>query len=189
MSKTRLNQGIRDNLMRFVRSNYVPEKEQKTLYAAYAKAASLVRASVDNQFAPDEMAILVKHQVARADTCILCVSQAGQNIGFDFNKEDAPMLPNRYCSSRSISVNAKCVKAIEDWELAKDGVKKARQEAERNYRALIYGARNAEAILEVWPAASQILDPFIASRSGGLPAPLDEDALKFIQKSNVAEAA
>lgn len=190
MAKIRLNQTHREALRRFAREHVACVPEQKARDTTYRKASTGVRRDVEKQFPTTDMEILARYKVAKPDTCIRGGSPSGQFTAFTFDsKEDAPFVPDRCCSSRSISFAQSTVTAIEAFEVADAALKKAREAKLAAYEALITSARTFEEVVEIWPAAAALADR-IGAPSTAIVA-LSEDVAALIRNDNAgaAEAA
>lgn len=188
MAKKRLNQSDRRALTRFASRNIKTEKETRAKEAAYQKACKAVIQDVQKCFPPEEMKILLKYKVASRDDCIKGATPSGQFLGFEFNENDGPLTPNKYCSSRSIPFRQSTAEAIEKFDLAKTTEKDAHRKIMSDYQALINGSRYFEDVVEIWPAADALSES-ICSQSTALTA-IDESAKRRISEMNVgAEVA
>lgn len=187
MPKTRLTKEVRDQLERLAKRSLVCEAEAAAERAAYDVIAPLVMTLVLKRFPARDMRILKKYEVARADTCIRLVNDGGGIEVFHFNEGEGPVVPSRYCSSRNFIAPAETLAALGEWEKARDAHKLAKQAAVAKYRAVINGARNAEDILEVWPASSVVLNQFIEARRAARSLPAASDAaIAFVRETNAA---
>jgi len=184
MARTRLLVSAKDSLRRFARQNVAASKEQKALDAAYSKAAKLLMPIIEKRFPTADMELLNKYKVARRDTCIRCVNENGRVVQFDFTNDDAPLLPDRYCSSRNSTVTKACLSAIDDWLVKRDACEKAEKKILDQYFALIEATRYAEDIIEIWPASEPALAPYVELRKQKLPVAVSPDTIAFIRKNN-----
>ena len=57
----------------------------------------------------------------------------------------------------------------------------------KDYKALVHGSRNAEDVMDVWPASAAILKPFIEQRQRLLPSNLSQDAAARITQDNAGK--
>jgi hypothetical protein len=190
MPKTRLTNGVRDQLVRLAERSLVCEAEAAAERAAYDAVSPLVMALVLERFPARDMRILKKYEVARTDTCIRLVNSGGGIELFKFHDDDAPVVPSRYCASRNFIAPDETLTALGAWKKARDAHNAAKKAAVLKYRAVINGARNAEDILEVWPAASAVLDRFIEARQVARSLPTASDAaIAFVRETNAAATA
>lgn len=189
MAKTRLNQTHRQALVRFAVDNVSCPDEQEARDRDYAAAADLVKADVEKRFVPKDMAVLQKYEAARADHCIQGGSPEGMFLRFQFDSDDdrAPLVPARYCSSRSIPFSDKTAAAIQLVEKSDEALKRAKQAKIEAYKALIFSARTYEEVLEIWPAAAALSDR-IGSPSTALAA-LSDDIAALIRNDNAGSVA
>ena len=172
-------------LVRFANENIQTPKETRKAETTYKKAAQMVAADVVKRFPPDDMAVLERYQVARRDECIQGGSPSGQFVRFEFRDgdESAPVVPKRYCSTRSIPFRATTCDAISRYELAKEALDEARATILTDYKALINNSRYFEDVVEVWPGAEALRDQ-ICAQSTALSV-LSEDAVERIKASNI----
>jgi hypothetical protein len=188
MAKTRLNQAHREMLLRFATDNLSCPAEEKARAKAYERASRLVRDAVEKRFPSDDMAVLTKYNCSYPDACIRGGSPSGQFVGFQFDKkEDAPIVPDHGCSSRSIGFTQATVDAIEAFEKANNLLKDARQKKIDAYRTLIGTARSFEEITAVWSAAEALAEKIVA-RTTALIA-LSPEVVEFIRDDNAGALA
>lgn len=187
MAKTRLLVRAKERLRNFARDNVSTPKEQRAVDRAYAKVARILTPIIEKKYPPATMEILEQCKVARRDRCVRCINENGRVIEFSFKEEDAPLVPNRYCSSRNFKVTKACLDALDDYDLRKGEKKKAEDETLSKYFGLIEASRYAEDIIEVWPAAAPMLSEYFASQRQNLPAAVSADVIAFIRKDNAGE--
>jgi hypothetical protein len=188
MASIRLNKTHRDVLMTFAKANVSCPDEQSVRDEHYNHAANGVKADVEKRFPAKDMAVLKKYGVAGPDYCINGGTPEGMFLRFDFDREDprAPLVPGRYCSTRSIPFSSETASAIMECDRADEVLAKARKTKMEAYKALIFSARTYEEILDVWPAAAALSDR-IGSPSTAVVA-LSEDVARLIRKDNAGSA-
>ena len=184
MAKNRLLMRHKNMLNRFAKQNVTAPKEAAKRARAYERAAKLVRADVEKKYPPADMEMLVKYSVAKPDTCINGGSPTGQFIAFEFeNTADAPMVPNRYCSTRSIPFTKATVEAIEKYDLAKTEDESAKEKILADYRGLIDGSRYFEDLLQIWPGA-EVMRERICAKTHAISI-LSEETIERIRSHNI----
>lgn len=150
--KTRLNSYSRDSLMALAKSVIKCPAEEISLAAAYAKAATLVRAAVEAQLPPKDMKVLLKYGKAEVDDCIK-VSGAGSYYSwFHFEKGLGPLS----LGCRTFLVDGDTTAAVIAWEKAKESRDDAIRTKINDYQALIQASRYFEDVLEIWPEAEKL---------------------------------
>ena len=189
MAKTKLLVSTKDDLRRFARNNISTPKETKAVKIQYTKIVKQLHPIIAKKYPAEDMEILAKYDKTTNDTCVR-VAFESQVTGFNFEKEDAVIVPSGYCHNRCYAVTKTLYNMIEDWKLKKDQVKDAKENILREYKAVIQAARNAEDLMEIWPASKTILEPFIASQAtnSNLPVAVSEDTIKFIRKNNAGKS-
>lgn len=186
MAKTRLNMNHRDVLRQFAKENISCPKEEAANAKAYEKASRLVREESQKKYPLEDMLVLEKYEVAKRDLCINGGNPTGTYVNFEFLAEaDAPLMPKRYCSSRSISFSQKAADAIAAYELTKDALEKARSAKLIKYRSLIETARYFEDVIEVWPAVASLASRITPSATALVT--LSDDVREFIKSDNAGE--
>lgn len=190
MAKRRLNQDVRKKLFRLAEDSSTSPAEVAAEDKAYVRAAGLVRAAVDKGFPVEDMRVLEKYEAGCIDRCIRVADAEGQIAGFQFRNDDdtAPLLPRGAGHRRAHKANAKTIDAIAAYDRAKIAREKAVNSTLEDYRAMIFGSRYAEDVLEIWPASGPILTAFIASGSTAVAA-LSQEAIARIQKTNLGADA
>ncbi len=184
MAKTRLLVSTKDRLRRFAEKTIASPQEEKALERAYQKARKLLTPFILTKYPEADMAILTKYGKSVEDKCVRCSCEGGYVVQFDFKSEDAPTVPQGYCSSRNYVISKVCLNAIEDWLQKRDDLERVKTEAFKKYRAVIEASRYAEDLMVLWPASSEILDVFIKSRKQNLPAAVSPETLDFVRKDN-----
>lgn len=175
---------MREGLTDFANKNVrAPNADQ--VDKAYAKAIPLVLAAVAKKYPADDMAVLAKYAKAKPDSCLIGYSETGQQLDFNCKEADAPVVPNGYCTSRNYAWSAKCVAAIEDYNLKRDQDREQHHRILADYRALIANYQTVEDVLEVWPAAQAVLQGFLNAANRNLPATLSVEAVERIKSLNV----
>lgn len=189
---TRLNSNHRSTLTALADKIVDVPAEAKAEEVAYQKAAPLVRALVEAEFPPKEMAILLKHEVARRDRCINVQGETAGVERFEFRKvsetddddengnQDHPLVPNRpdySCRNRIYIANAKTQTAVAAWVKAFDAKRKAYKEKIAKYHSFIAYAATYEQVLETWPEAEQVRDRIVQN----LPMALSNEDLNAIK--------
>lgn len=189
MAKLRLNKEMREALNDFASLHVTSPAFEKAADKAYSIALPLVIAAVRKKYPDADMTILERYELAKPDTCLRGFSDTGQLLEFKCHAEDAPVVPKGYCASRNYSWSAKCVAAIEDYNLKAAQAKEDRERVLRDYRSLIASYQNAEDVVEAWPASSAILQGYFNAASKSLPATLPVEALERIKALNVGALA
>jgi hypothetical protein len=188
MAKLRLNKEIRETLTSFasehVRSTTYGDQADK----AYGKALPLVIAAVRKKYPEADMAVFAKYEMAQPDVCLIGYSETGQQLRFNCRKDDAPLVPKGYCSSRNYTWSAKCVAAIEEYDLRKSQADEERQQILKDYGSLIANYQTVEDVLEIWPAAQAVLQGFLNAANRNLPATLPVEAIERIKTLNIGQA-
>ena len=185
MAKTKLLVWHKDELTLLAKRNVVSKPTQKDLDRAYKAAASGLRKVIDTKFPPDEMEVLTKHGVSRPDKCIRVVSPSSQVQQFDYSKDDAPILPSKYCASRNFPVSQSLFEKIEAWDSARDEHKKTVHSILADYRAVIHSCRTVEDVIEVWPGCESLAVGFLKANTTQLPAALSPEVLGRVKSSNI----
>lgn len=160
MAKTRLNQTHRDILRGFADKAIKCPAEQKARDKAYGRAADAVRRCIEKQFPAADMLVLGRYGVAGVDATIEGGSPEGKYVRFCFDKDDdIPTRPKltHYGTSR-VSLDAKAVGLVDEYDLAAEALKKAREAKLTDYKALVACAKTFEDILDVWPAAMAVAE-------------------------------
>lgn len=189
MAKVRLNKEMRERLLAFASKNAVSPTHDKATDKAYAAALPLVLAAVRKKYPEADMAILAKYKLAEPDACLIGYSDTGQQVKVTLRQADAPVCPKGYCHSRSYAWPAKCVAAIEEFNLRSEQAEDERRRIVRDYKSLIENYQTAEDIIEAWPAAQTVLQGFLNAANKQLPATLPLEALERIKKLNVGANA
>lgn len=182
MAKTPLNIGHRNALSEFAKKHVTDEKTKAVMDKAYAKTISALLPMIKKSFPPDDMEVLRKYEVTRRDSCIQGGDPEGRVIRFEFREEDAPLLPDKYCSSRQFQFTAACRDLINAYGVAKLAHEKALEEKLSDYRRLIMGSRYFEDLTAIWPAA-ETLRPSIVRQPTAL-AVLSEETIARIRRDN-----
>ena len=185
MAKTRLNREMRERLLAFASAKAVSPTHDKTKEKAYAAALPLVLTAVLKKYPETDMAILAKYDLAAPDACLIGYSDVGQQVKVTLREADAPVCPKGYCRSRNYVWPAKCVAAIEEFNLRSEQAEDERRRIVRDYKSLIENYQTAEDIIEAWPAAQTVLQGFLNAANRSLPATLPLEALERIKALNV----
>jgi len=176
MSKTRMNEGLRDVLKALAVKVITCPKEQAAEEKAYAKAAPLVLATVQKKYPPRDMRVLAKYDKASHDDCIKLQLGAGGVEQFDFRKEKGPIVAYKTYSSPIYAADSKTTDAVSEWCAARDALKAAQKSKQDDYAALIMSATHLDDIIEVWPEAEQF-----RPKQGRALIPMSPDVLKRIR--------
>jgi len=182
--KTRLNKSHRMALRGHARDSISLPEQEAECAAAYEAAAALVKSCVEAKFPPKDMKMLKKYNVARHDECIrgACLDTA-RVVMFRFT-EKAPMVPDDYCSSRSIAFDAETLAAVDAHEKSADALKAAKRSKLDDYVALIEASRTFEDVVEIWPGAEALREQ-ITSRSTALVS-LTPEVIARIKADQIA---
>ncbi len=186
--RTRLNETHRSLLRKFAQEHTACPKEQKARDKTYERASRLVREAIEKRFPPADMAVLLKYEVAAPDLCIQGGSPSGQFVGFEYTAaEDAPTVPRRYCSSRSIPFTQTAVDAIESYTKAKDACEIALTKKLDAYSTLIRTARTFEEVVDVWPAVAALREQIVVPSTALIA--LSPETVDFIRSDNAGANA
>lgn len=183
MSSTRLTNNHRTVLVALVSRIVDCPAEIKAEAAAYAKALPMVRKIVEATYPPADMAVLSKYKLAIPDECVR-VRHADMSVQqFNFRKDDAPQVANRYdCGNRMYLSDERQQKAIEAWVDAAKALTDATKKKREDYAAFINSAATFEQLVEVWPEAMQVADRIKIN----LPATVNPEMLARIKADSAA---
>lgn len=191
MSKTRnkaLNQTDRDRLLTFANSNIACPAEQAVFDAAYLKARAIVLVVVRDKYPPKDMKVLDKYKVARHDTCIRYGARYDSDSAFHFKDDDkdVPLVPGiSDCSGRTYEWTAEHRSVLDEYQLAREALKKARKEKFDAYKRLVTGSRTFNDVVAVWPAAEALRDRIVPETNQQRAlAVLSAEAIAMIRADN-----
>lgn len=188
MAKLRLNKSMREDLIKFAQANCEVD-ETKKRKSAYAKAVPLVLKDVAKKYPKSDMEVLLKYEKAEKDTCLIGYSDKGQLLQFNCRRDDAPIVPKGYCSSRNYKWSAATAKVVEDYNFIVEQEQEAIRTVLRDYDALILNYQYADDLIEVWPAAQKCLQGYFNAADRNLPATLPQEAIERIRHINIGAAA
>ena len=192
----RLSGHDRDALMGFADRQIEATEDRTALDAAYDAAAEAISAAVRKDNPPADMKVLAKYEMATPDNCIP-VSTGGTNFDqFNFRPDDK-RIPMRPISRRGCGWSARKPTLLEgaaseayDAYVAADKARKAAVKARySDFKALIYGTTNFNALAEVWPAVEAMREKIVGT--GTALAVLSSEVVDRIKADPalVAEAA
>lgn len=189
----RLSNGDRDTLYTFAKKQVEATENSATLDAAYDAAAQVVHDLMVEKYPPKDMKVLERYGVAEADACIYVTRSQYDYDRFTFRDGDkrVPMRPHGYCNRNAPFILEGDARKIYD---AFKDAEKAQSEALRkrvaDYKALIYGARNFNEVVSVWPAAEVLREAIVGT--GTALQVLSDDVVARLRKDaahTLAEAS
>lgn len=155
MTKTRLNQRMRDVLGAHARKLVSCPKEKAAADESYKATADAVRKLIEARFPPKDMAVLKRYDVGRADPCIRLQLTNGTFYVWQFRPEcGVPVQPGQNCKTHL--ADEAVTAAVQNDIKAGDDLKVALEKKLADYYSLIAAATTFEAVCEVWPEAEQV---------------------------------
>ncbi len=162
----RLSDRDRDNLIRFARQQIADTQDTAELDVAYDNAADAIHAAVLKLFPAKDMKVLAQYDCAAPDTCIY-VSTGGNNYDrFEFRNGDKriPVRPSlRGCRRQAILLTGDAEDAYDAFKAKADAAEERQDQRLYDFRALIRGTINFNALAKAWPAAEQMRERIVGT--------------------------
>jgi hypothetical protein len=189
----RLTQGDRDTLFTLATKQVVATENSDALDAAYDAAAQVVHDALVAKYPQKDMLVLKRYDTAKADQCVYVTRAMYDYDRFNFRDGDTriPLRPVDNCNRNApFSLEGEQAKVYEAFKDAEKAHKKTLDQRMADYKALIYGARNFNEVVSVWPAAEVLRESIVGT--GTALRVLSEDVVARIQRDAahaLAEAA
>jgi transposase len=184
----RLNNSDRELLRNFVRGKIACETEQEIFEKAYKAAKIIVLNVVRKRFPMKDMKLLQKYEAAKLDGCINYGGYYDTDSQFRFhlNDKDIPLVPkNGSCNQRHYEWSKDDHVILSAYQLARQALKKAKNEKTNAYERLIIGSTTFNDIVAVWPAAEILRSKIIPQNTEQRAlAVLSEDVIAMIKADN-----
>jgi hypothetical protein len=178
MAKTRLNNGMRDCIIKYMVDFFEANNSPEEIDVARIEAVNLVNKIVRERFPEKDMVVLRKYNLTRKDSCVSFATDEETRRFFTIylqeakdNLEDVPH--REYCREITYSVTLEQAEILEKFENIKQQKEEEFRQKYREYCSFVRACKTVEDITSVIELPQDILDK-LGARQTALVAVSEE---------------